>query len=83
MDYALTKDQRLLNHADPTNRLPLQWCAFQGNAEMVEAMLEYSTLEQLQHKDSSGSTAEGISQLMLQQAIGARIRILIPFSCEV
>ena len=38
---------------------------------MVEAMLEYSTLQQLQHKDSSGSDAEGIAQMMLQQAIGA------------
>ena len=47
-------------------------CAFQGNAEMVEVMLEHSTLQQLQHKDGSGSDAEGISQLMLQQALGTR-----------
>jgi hypothetical protein len=25
LDYALSKDPRLLNHADPSNRLPLQW----------------------------------------------------------
>ena len=71
MDYALSKDPKLLNHPDPLNRLPLQWCAFQGNAEMVEAMLEHTTLQQLQHKDSSGNDAEGLSQMMLQQAIGA------------
>lgn len=25
LDYALSKDPWLLNHADPSNRLPLQW----------------------------------------------------------
>ena len=50
MDYALSRHPRLLNHADPTNRLPLHWCAFQGNADMVEAMLEHSTLQQLRRR---------------------------------
>eukprot|EP01043_Picozoa_sp_COSAG02_P048815 COSAG02_NODE_4838_length_4920_cov_44.866210_3_plen_189_part_00 len=88
MDYALSKDPRLLNHADPSNRLPLQWCAFQGNADMVEAMLEHTTLRQLQHKDSSGNDAEGLSQMMLQQAIGTSrqfhlcARVPCDFSCS-
>ena len=38
-------------------------------------MLEHSTLQQLQHKDSSGNDAQGIAQMMLQQAIGA------PYHC--